>query len=124
MWSNFYAAGGWGMYPTSVFGFLLIAASVLYVIRPQQKTARLVLTLGVVTFAAGLLGAFVGICNSAHYIPQVDHANQLETLALGCEESLHDVVLSLILVILAGLIAGVGTFRSPNGSAPSAPAAA
>jgi len=115
MWSNFYAAGGWGMVPTSLFGFLLVAASVLYVLRPQQKIARLVLTLGIVTFAAGLLGAFVGICNSAHYLPQVEHASQIEVFALGCEESLHDVVLSLILVILAGLIAGVGTLRSQNG---------
>ena len=117
MWSNFYAAGGWGMYPTTVFGFLLLAASVLHAIRPQPKTARLALTLGIVTFAAGLLGAFVGICNSMHYIPQVDHGSQLEILALGCEESLHDVVLSLMLVVLAGLIAGVGTLRGPNGGA-------
>jgi hypothetical protein len=97
---------------------------VLYVLRPQPKVARLALTLGIVTFAAGLLGAFVGICNSAHYLPQVDHGNQLEILALGCEESLHDVVLSLILIVLSGLIASVGTLRSSNGDAPRAPAAA
>lgn len=123
MWSNFYAAGGWGMYPTSVLGFFLLAASVLYVIRPQPRTARLALTLGIVTFAAGLLGAFVGICNSAHYLPQVDHANQLEILALGCEESLHDVVLALILVVLAGLIGGAGALRSQSGDAAKSLAA-
>jgi hypothetical protein len=111
MWSNFYAAGGWGMYPVSVFGFLMIAASVLYAIRPQPRTARLVLTLGLVTFAAGLLGAFTGVCNSFHYIPQVEHGKQLEIMALGCEESLHDVVLALMICVLGGLVTAAGTVR-------------
>src|SRR6185436_19593437 len=29
MWSNFFAAGGWGMYPTMIFGFFLLATTVL-----------------------------------------------------------------------------------------------
>jgi Na+/proline symporter len=119
MWSNFYAAGGWGMHPVSVFGFLLIAASVLHALRPQQKTARLALTLGMLTFAAGLLGTFTGICNSAFYIQHVAKVDQVEILALGVEESLHDVVLALILVVIGGLVASVGTLRSSNGAAPT-----
>ncbi|HSQ63289.1 MAG TPA: hypothetical protein VLM85_08735 [Polyangiaceae bacterium] len=114
MWSNFYAAGGWGMYPTSLFGFFLIAAAVLYALRPGPRSARVALTLGGVTFASGLLGTFVGFCNSMHYIPQVAAQKQVEILALGCEESLHVTVLALILVVLAGLVAGVGAARSSN----------
>ena len=111
MWSNFYAAGGFGMYPTSLFGFLLIAASVLYAWRPAKKAGRLALVLGAVTFSAGLLGTSVGVCNSARYISQVPPADQLQMLALGCEESLHNLVLGLMLVVLAGLIAAVGVLR-------------
>lgn len=116
MWTNFFAAGGWAMYPTSIFGFMLIAACALYAMRPDQRTARLALTLGIVTFAAGLLGAFVGICNSGHYIPQVPKAEQLEILALGVEESLHDVVLSLMLIVIGGLVASVGALRHADGA--------
>ena len=29
MWSHFFEKGGWGMYPTIVFGFLLLAAVAL-----------------------------------------------------------------------------------------------
>ncbi len=117
MWQNFFSAGGFGMYPTSIIGFLLIAASVLYATRPERRIGRLALVLGLVTFASGLLGAFVGICNSAHFIPQVPHANQVEVLALGCEESLHDVVLALLLVTLGGLIACVGAARQKDDGA-------
>jgi hypothetical protein len=122
MWSNFFAAGGWGMYPTSVLGFFLVAACVLHALRPQPKTGRLALTLGLVTFASGLLGTFVGVCNSAHYIPQVAKGAQLEILALGCEESLHVVVLSLLMVVLGGLVASVGTLRGSNGARATAAA--
>jgi hypothetical protein len=122
--SSFFIAGGWAMYPTAIFGFLLIAACVLHMLRPEPKRARLALTLGIVTFASGLLGTFVGMCTSAHFIPQVPKAEQLEILALGCEESLHNVVLALVLVVLGGLLASVGALRQANGSAtPSARAA-
>lgn len=114
MWSNFFAAGGWGMFPTSMFGFFLIAASVLYAIRPGPRAARVTLTLAAVTFTSGLLGTFVGMGQSMHYIPRVEAGKQVAILALGCEESLHVIVLGLILVTLAGVIAAVGTVRSSN----------
>lgn len=112
MWSNFYAAGGWGMHPVSVFGFFMIVTSVLHAIRPQAVSARLVLTMGFVTFGAGLLGAITGICNSFHFLPQVPADKQLGVMALGIEESLHDVVLALMIVVLGGLISAVGSLRA------------
>jgi hypothetical protein len=114
MWSNFYEAGGWGMYPTSLLGFFLMAAAVLYALRPGPRSARVAIVMGAITFASGLLGTFVGMCNSMHYIPKVEAAKQVEILALGCEESLHVTVLSLILVVLAGLVATIGAARSSN----------
>ena len=124
MWSDFFAAGGWGMYPTSLFGFLMIAASLLYARRPAPKTAQLALLLGVITFSAGVLGTAVGVCTSAYYIPQVPYEKQLQTLALGCEESLHNLVLGLMLVIVATLIAAGGALRRAMGaSAGSTPPA-
>jgi hypothetical protein len=116
MWSNFYAAGGWAMHPVSVFGFLLIAASVLSVQRRDSKYQRLAVVLGVVTLSAGLLGTASGICASAHYLDQVPAARQLEIFALGIEESMHDVILALVLVVVAGLVAAVGALRGPAAS--------
>ena len=111
MWSNFYEAGGWGMHPTSLFGFLLLAASALHALRPAEKLRRLVLALGVTTVAAGLLGTSVGLCMTFRYLSQVPPAEQLQTLAMGCEESLHNLVLALILVVLAGVLTAVAIMR-------------
>ena len=114
MWANFFEAGGWGMYPVSIFGFVLIAASVLYALRPERRTARLSLTLACVTLAAGLLGTSVGVCTTFLYLQQVEQAKQLQIAALGVQESLHNLVLALILAIVAGLLAAVGTLRGKD----------
>jgi hypothetical protein len=111
MWSRFFQAGGPPMYPVAILGLLLVAASVLYLLRPEPRMARVALTLGLVTFAAGLLGAVIGICLSLHYVPAVAAEKQLAILALGVEESLHDVVLALMIVVVAGLIAAAGHLR-------------
>ena len=111
MWSNFFAAGGWGMYPTMLFGFLLLATTVLHALRPEPRFSRLTVALGVATFASGLLGTVVGICNSAHYLDQVPPVDQLKTFAMGCEESLHNLVLALIIIVIAALITAVSSLR-------------
>jgi len=111
MWSNFFTAGGWGMYPTMVFGFLLLATTVLHALRPEPRFQRLSIVLGIATFASGLLGTVVGICNSAHYLGEVPPQDQLKTFALGSEESLHNLVLALIIVLLATIITAVSSAR-------------
>lgn len=110
MWENFFAAGGWGMYPVLVIGFFLIASVVLDAIRPRSG-GKLVRVLGVMTFASGLLGTLVGICKTAQWIGRVPPEKQLETLAYGVEESLHVIVLALLIVMIAGVIAVVGALR-------------
>ena len=111
MWENFFEAGGWGMYPTMVFGFLLLATTVLHALRPEPRFQRLVNTLGVLTITAGLLGTAVGICNTAHYIGHVPREDQLRILAAGCEESLHNLVLALMIIAIAALITAASTIR-------------
>jgi hypothetical protein len=112
MWSNFFGAGGWGMYPTTVFGFLLLAAIGLHALRPEPRYERVISSLQVMVFASGLLGTSVGICNSAHYLERVPVEKQLQTFALGCEESLHNLVLGLIIIVIANLVTTFVAFRN------------
>ena len=116
MWQNFYGAGGFGMYPTSLFGFALVAVSMLFAFRPSEKLARVTRVLGMLTLASGLLGSAVGICNASRYISQVPAAEQLQTLALGWEESLHCLVLALMLTVVGSIIALVGMIRAGAGA--------
>lgn len=111
MWSNFFEAGGWGMYPTMLFGFLFLAVTALHALRRDARHQRVSIALGTVTFASGLLGTVVGICNSVHYLAKVPREDQFLMFAMGCEESLHNLVLALILVVIGGLISAGSALR-------------
>jgi len=111
MWADFYHAGGMGMYPVTLFGFLLVVSCVLYTLRLRPHHARLAKIMAGTTLMAGLLGTVTGICNAAFYIQKVEVAKQVEILALGVQESLHDTILALIFVIIASLIASAGVLR-------------
>ncbi len=111
MWSDFYHAGGMGMYPVTLFGFLLVVSCVLYTLRFRPHHARLAKILAGTTLMAGMLGTVTGICNSAFYLRKVEVAKQLEIFTLGLQESLHDLILALVFVIIASLIASVGVLR-------------
>lgn len=103
--------GGVGMYPTCIFGVLMIAAALVYAVRPQRRFVPLVASLGVVTLASGMLGFSIGVVKSvqgAALMPPGDHAN---LVMLGLAESARNVVLALVLIVLCGLAAAVGALR-------------
>jgi len=112
MWSDFYENGGWGMYPPTLFGLLLLAVAILYLLRPERRWLPLLGCLGVITFSSGLLGTAVGMVNSFRYISQVPKPDQLQIALLGWAESLNNLILCLIIVVLAGLISAVASLRA------------
>lgn len=119
MWQTFFRDGGWGMYPTSLFGFLLVLCAVLCAIRPERRFVPLLLCLGAMTFGSGLLGFCVGLVTTFHFLPRVALDQRLTIAALGCAESLHNVVLALILLVLSSLIASLGAARAAMWRAPT-----
>ena len=122
MWANFFHEGGWGMYPTSIFAFFLLAAVMLFALRPERRFLPAAFCLGGMTMGAGLLGCSMGLVNTFRYLGQVPVGEQLSIMAAGCAESLNNIVLALIVVIIALLVSLVGAVRLAR--APGAPAGA
>lgn len=121
--SEFFTAGGVGMYPTLLFAFLSMAASVLYLLRPDRQSIALVVSLGVATVAAGFLGFALGLMTTLRYIDQVPAADRFTIACAGCEESLHNVALALIPTVITALICAVGAFRASRVRASVTPGA-
>lgn len=109
---EFFMAGGFAMYPTLLFGFLLVACSILFLLRPEPRFLASLVGLGATTGAAGALGFSLGLMNSLRYLHLVPPAEQLQIAALGCEESLHPLVLALVLLVIAGLFVSIGAVRT------------
>ncbi|WP_437563382.1 hypothetical protein [Sorangium sp. So ce542] len=102
--------GGWGMYPTLVFGPLLLAASVRYAVSPERRFVPLQVSLGILTLVSGGLGFVSGTIKSLTLMGAVPpDARWLWIVGLG--ESLNNVALALALLILSALAATVGAYR-------------
>jgi hypothetical protein len=118
---DLFIAGGWGMYPTLLAGLALIVTCLQYARRPDSRYVPLMLSLGVFTLMAGALGFTTGLFSMLRYYtaPGAEHGTLV--LFAGFYESLHNVVLALLLATLGALLASVGAWRlSRMATAPRA----
>ncbi len=117
--SDFMTAGGFGMYPTLIFGLFALVVAAIHAFRPRRELVPLIVGGGVATLLAGVLGTAMGIQASARGI-QTMAADQRWIFALGISESLNCMVLGLVLAIVATALATAGSFRLSRASAPTA----
>ncbi len=103
--------GGWGMFPTALFGVICLVVAARYALRPERRLIPLQLALGVVTVLTGCLGFVAGLITTTNALHQVPENRVPLIGALGFGESLHNVALALILVVLAALCTSVGVVR-------------
>lgn len=109
--SEFFRAGGWGMYPTTLFGVLILGAAVAYALNPERRFVPLLVSMSVVTFGSGVLGCVMGISRTFAVIGQVPEGEQRAVTLMGISESLNDIVWAFVFIVLAMLIASVGALR-------------
>lgn len=102
--------GGWGMYPTLFFGLLMIATALWYAVRPERRFTPLLVSCGLMTFVSGCLGFCTGVIRSLAAVGQVSAEMRYISL-IGIAESLTNVVLAFVLIMLAMLAVSVGAWR-------------
>lgn len=118
-----FCLGGWGMYPTALFGLLLIGVSLRYAVKPEARFVPLQITLGLLTLFAGMLGFVTGLIATFSHMSGVPAEGSAKWIPLiGAGESLVNVALALALVIMAILAASIGAARIARGE-PRAAAA-
>ncbi|HEX8698518.1 MAG TPA: hypothetical protein VF815_06765 [Myxococcaceae bacterium] len=118
--SNFFIAGGWGMYPTLLAGLGLLVASIQYARRPERRYVPLMVSLGLFTLIAGGLGFITGLMVCLRHYGGSAAGHDTTLIAWGLEESLHNIVLALLLCMFAAIFASVGAWRLSRQLQPSA----
>lgn len=111
---NFYLEGGWGMYPVTVFGLVLLAAAVGFVVRPNRNGLKRLQWLMAVVLGAGLLGTVTGFIATFQYVAQMPAPKDAFVVLVGLAESLHNLSLSLMFAVLGAILVAVGTGRLPK----------
>ncbi|MFT3766923.1 MAG: hypothetical protein QM820_15605 [Minicystis sp.] len=113
--SEAFHMGGWGMYPTLIFGLILITASTRYAVRPDRRLVPLQISLGLITFFAGCLGFVTGTIKSLTALDSVA-ADQRWVWIMGVGESLNCIALALALLVVASIAGAIGAVRIARGA--------
>jgi hypothetical protein len=102
--------GGWGMYPTLFFGVLFITVAIGYARSAERARLVLLSVLSLLTASAGFLGFVTGAIVTLTY--GAEATNPEAVIALGISESLHNIALALVLLVLGGIATAVGAWRA------------
>lgn len=104
--------GGWGMYPTTVFGLVLIAAAAASARRCSPRSLRVVSNLRMLVLLSSVLGFVTGVIKTFTSLPP-GKLDDVGAMALeGVGESLANVGLGLVVLVIATIITTLGAARS------------
>lgn len=102
--------GGWGMYPTTFIGLVLLVAAIQYARHPDRRRLAVARNLNVLTLLSGSLGVTAGMIKTCLHVP----SDQLHLVVIGFGESLNNIALALCLVAIARIITTLGAARDPS----------
>lgn len=109
--------GGWPMYPTLILGAFLVAAAARQALQSEPQKAPLVTNLQLATLLSGLLGSTLGMIHSLQglggLLPDQPHGKYA---LIGLGESINNIALALIMILIATLLSALGAFRSTSES--------
>jgi hypothetical protein len=105
--------GGWGMFPTMWLGVVMLSVAVKYALAPSRRLLPLLMSLGVLTVATGILGFVSRLITTCGAVEQGRFGVGQDTrvVIIGFGESLNDVAFALVFVVLAASCASYGAFR-------------
>ncbi len=102
--------GGWGMYPTTIIGLVLLAAALRYAASPNRRKLFLLRQLNILVALSGTLGFVTGTIKTFTNLP----SDQLYIAFIGVGESLHNVGLALCMMVVARIIIAIGAARDTD----------
>jgi hypothetical protein len=108
--------GGWGMFPTLLFGLLLLAAAGKYAVDPHRRYVPLLVALNVLTLACGALGFASGVIVTAGALDAVKEPTNISFLGVG--ESMNNIAFALVFVAMGALGLTLGAWKIARDPSP------
>jgi hypothetical protein len=106
--------GGWGMYPTTFIGLILLAAAFRFAASPLRGRLAPIAALGVLVTLSSCLGFVTGVIKTFSAAGPLEPNERGGVVIMGIGESLHNIGLGLVLLVLATIGVVIGLTRSPR----------
>jgi hypothetical protein len=104
--------GGWGMYPTTIVGLVVMFTALMYARDPDRRRYAVVKTLSILVLLTSVLGFIVGTMRSFLGTADVPSAEAPHYALVGVGESLHNVALGLCILVVTWIMVAVGAART------------
>ncbi|MRG96607.1 hypothetical protein [Polyangium spumosum] len=110
----FFAEGGWGMWPTLLFGFVAVGGAAWFAMRPEPRrlafTGAMWLTLAM-SMANATWTNLAAVCSTLENPERVPDAELVRTLFAGLKEASRPAALGGVFLTLVPLLLAVGALR-------------
>lgn len=104
--------GGWGMYPTLVSGIFLFVAAVRYARSADRAALPLLKNLSILTALVGSLGFVTGVIKTFTSCAGGSAGDIQQWVVVGTGESLCNVGLAMIALVMARIAMSIGSYRA------------
>ena len=108
--------GGWGMYPTTIVGLVLVFMAIQYARDPDRRRMQIVRSLAALTLLTSCLGFVTGVIKSFIAAGGLSASDLGSVVVVGVGESLTNIGLGLVLLVMARILITLGAFRLGPGS--------
>ena len=103
--------GGWGMYPTLFVGIVLVITAFRFAAGPARGRLHTIIGLGVLTFLVSCLGFVTGVIKTMISAGEIDPNAPGHVVIIGIGESLRNVGLGLMVLVVATIAVVIGLSR-------------
>jgi hypothetical protein len=103
--------GGWGMYPTLFVGIVLLISAFRFAASPLRGRLATIVGLGVLTMLTSTLGFVTGVIRTLLAANEIDPKEPGHVVIVGIGESLHNMGLGLMVLVIATIATVVGLSR-------------
>jgi hypothetical protein len=109
--------GGWGMYPTTLVGLILFVTAVRFARSGDRATLPLIRHLSILTALVGSLGFVTGVIKTFISCSGASPSELPMFVVVGTGESLCNVGLALVVLVMARIATSVGIYRGTQSGA-------
>jgi hypothetical protein len=110
--SQFFRLGGWGVYPTTIIGLVLVAFAIQYARDPRTARMQVVRYLSVVTMLVAALGFVSGVIKALTSLPIDSPCEAWVFAAIGIGEALSNIAIGLFMLVVAWGASSLGAHRA------------